>query len=212
MFRNIKVSLAMLPLLLAASAVTAAAQSPVGTWIDHTGRGAVEIYDCGAAVCGKIVWLKDAGDQEVCNTQVIGDLKAVSGGKWDGGWIYDPEKRAKYDLELTPQGEKLKVLGYLRTKMMGETMMWTRAPANLRRCGTPEAAKPETARPDQARPDQQPPVRQAEPAPQPEATQPPEPSRDAKSDSPMFEQREVRGKGKECTINVPDLGKFTFPC
>src|SRR4029077_14920970 len=36
----------------------AAASGPTGVWIDHTGRGAVEIFECAGGLCGRIVWLK----------------------------------------------------------------------------------------------------------------------------------------------------------
>src|SRR6516225_7925084 len=128
-------------LLLAAAGSALAAADPVGTWIDHTGRGAVE--NCNGALCGRIVWLKSTGDNEACGMQVIGNARPVSGGRWDGGWIYDPEADRRYDVELTPIGDnKLKVFGYAGMKMFGETMMWTRAPAGLLRCdasATPEA-------------------------------------------------------------------------
>lgn len=32
-------------------------------------------------------------------------------------------------------GDSLKVVGYAGTKMLSETMVWTRAPADLKRCG-----------------------------------------------------------------------------
>ena len=136
MLANVK-RLALLPVIAAATAGSAFAASPLGVWIDHTGRGAVEITQCGGALCGKVVWVKSAADKEGCNIQIIGNAKPV-GSKWDGGWILDPEKNEKYDVELTPVGDnKLKVLGYMGMKMFGETMMWTRAPAGLGRCSCP---------------------------------------------------------------------------
>jgi uncharacterized protein (DUF2147 family) len=67
-----------------------AASNPTGIWLDHTGRGAVEITDCGGRLCGHIVWLKDAANISTCGKQVIGGVKPMTGGKWDGGWLYDP--------------------------------------------------------------------------------------------------------------------------
>ena len=112
-----------------------AASEPTGLWYDDTGRGAVEITKCGANLCGKLVWLKDAANKGTCGTQIIGNVKPMGGGTWDGGWIYDPEDNAKYSVELTPMGgEKLKVVGYAGSKMLSETMIWKRAPADLPRC------------------------------------------------------------------------------
>lgn len=208
MIRTIKRSFALLPIILAASAgAVSAAPGALGTWIDHTGRGAVEITDCNGALCGHIVWLKAAGDAEACNMQVLGNVKPVSGARWDRGWIYDPERNAKYDVEVSLVGEqKLKVLGYAGMKLFGETMIWTRAPADLKRCTTLAAAKPEPPKPEAANPPAAaPPVAQAAPAPPPA-------DREVKPDRPQSKARQARAKEKECTFNVPQLGKITIPC
>ena len=124
-----------------------AATDPKGVWIDHTGRGAVEITDCNGALCGRVVWLKDTENAEACGIQILGDVKPVGAGVWDKGWIYDPEQDARFSVELKPIGEeKLQVTGYLGTKLLSETMTWTRAPADLQRCagdiGTTAALSP----------------------------------------------------------------------
>jgi len=112
-----------------------AAAEPTGVWFDHTGRGAVEITKCGAALCGRVVWLKDEGNRSACGMQIIGNVRPMAGGAWDGGWIYDPDSDTKYSVELTPVGAKqLKVVGYLGSKLFGETMIWRRAPDDLKRC------------------------------------------------------------------------------
>jgi uncharacterized protein (DUF2147 family) len=111
-----------------------ASTGPAGVWIDHSGRGAVEIADCGGRLCGKLVWLKDSSNAKACGTQIIGDAKPMANGKWDGGWIYDLEEDERYSVELTPQGDQLKVVGYLGSKIFSETMIWKRAPADLKRC------------------------------------------------------------------------------
>lgn len=130
--------LARAAVLFAATIATttpSAAGEATGIWLDHTGRGAVEITDCGGALCGRIVWLKDAANGKACGTQVIGNVKAVAAGKWDKGWIYDPDDDARYSVEITSAGsDRLKVMGYLGSKMLSETMTWRRAPADLKRC------------------------------------------------------------------------------
>jgi uncharacterized protein (DUF2147 family) len=116
----------------------ALATEPLGLWYDHTGRGAVEITNCGGKLCGRLVWLKDTKHKEGCNLQIFGDARPIAAGKWDGGWIIDPEKdlTTKYSVELTLLNPKsLKVVGYLGTKFLSETMMWQKAPNDLKRCG-----------------------------------------------------------------------------
>jgi uncharacterized protein (DUF2147 family) len=202
--------LAASPLLLAAATGSAlAAGDPVGTWIDHTGRGAVEISPCNGALCGRIVWLKAAADQEACGMQIIGNARPASGGKWDGGWIYDPDARAKYDVELTPLGDgKLKVLGYAGTKMFGETMTWTRAPADLKRCNQ---VAPEPHAPESHAPESHASVPRGEPGPSaPPSAASPERGMDPETrDSPA---RQARGATKQCGIKFDGLGELTFPC
>lgn len=121
---------------LVLSAADAHAQSsPLGVWLDHTGRGAVEISPCGEALCGRVVWVKSADDAKGCGRQIIGDAKPVGKSGAHNGWIYSPEKRRRYDVEFktTPDG-RLKVVGYAGTKLFSRTMMWKRPVNDLPRC------------------------------------------------------------------------------
>src|SRR5262245_14879461 len=201
----------------AATCSPALASSPLGVWYDHTGRGAVEITDCNGKLCGRIVWVKDASHKEGCGLQIFGDVKPVAGGKWDGGWIIDPEKdlKTKYDVEITPQGDKLKVMGYAGVKFLSETMIWTRAPANLQKCTevarAPEPAAPAPAPAPSRRDDKEPPTvyppPAATPAPAPPpvaaAPEPPKPAPEAPTASAK--------PGKDCKIEFAGIS-LTFPC
>lgn len=131
--RILKSAAVAAPLL--ASGTAFADGGATGVWIDHTGRGAVEITNCGSNLCGRVVWIKDEKNAKGCGIQIIGNAKPVAGGKWDNGWIYDPDAGAKYSVEITPLGgSKLKVLGYSGSKMLSETMIWKRASGDLKRC------------------------------------------------------------------------------
>jgi uncharacterized protein (DUF2147 family) len=116
-----------------------ASPAPTGVWIDHTGRGAVEISECGGKLCGRLVWLKDAKNAAACGTQILGNIKPTAADTWDGGWIYDPEKEAKYNVELKPVGaDRLRVVGYLGSKLFSQTLIWKRPATDLERCGEPK--------------------------------------------------------------------------
>lgn len=129
-----------------ASTAVQAASSPLGIWIDHTGRGAVEIAECGANLCGHVVWVKDARNAKSCRDQILGDVKSVGANTWDRGWIVDPDDKARYSVELKPVGEdRLRVVGYMGTKLFSETMTWKRAPADLKRCDGKEVVVPAKA-------------------------------------------------------------------
>lgn len=125
-----------------------AASGPTGLWIDHTGRGAVEILPCAEALCGRIVWLQEPNDkagqplrdvknedrsrrvQTICGLQIIGDLQRQSDGSWDNGWIYDPEQGERFDVELRLRtADVLQIKGYKGFKFLSETYQWKRAAA-----------------------------------------------------------------------------------
>lgn len=194
MFNMIK-RLGTAALITAGACGTASASSPTGIWLDHTGRAAIEISECGGNLCGRIVWVKDPNDKEGCNMQIIGNVKPVAGGKWDGGWILDPEKNTKYDVELTPMGEKLKVLGYAGSKFLSETMMWTRASPGLPKCDATAAGTPAPA-----------------PAPLAERSAPTPPAPPAAAPEPAPEEpRKSAAKGKECKLELPYI-TLVVPC
>ena len=124
-----------------------------GVWYDDTAQGAVELRSCGDRLCGRIVWLKaplaptgkplvdgnnpDAKRQRrpICGLDVIGNLARQSDGSWDGGWIYDPKTGKSYDVEVRLRdAQTLQVTGYAGFKFLSETLIWRRAPADLRHC------------------------------------------------------------------------------
>jgi uncharacterized protein (DUF2147 family) len=134
---------ALAAILLGASPALAA-NDPLGVWVNDTGRGAIEIKDCGGKLCGHVVWVKDpAADVKGCGRQIIGDLVSAGGGVWGGddAWIYSPEKKKNYNVEITPLADgTLKVKGYAGISFLSKTMIWTKAPADLVRCSTQSAA------------------------------------------------------------------------
>lgn len=129
---------------LLSAAPALAAGDPQGIWMNDTGRGAIEIKDCGGKLCGHVVWVKDpAADAKGCGRQIIGDLVSAGSGVWggDNAWIYSPEKKKNFNVEITPLTDgKLKVKGYAGLSFLSKTMIWTKAPDDLQRCSTQEAA------------------------------------------------------------------------
>jgi hypothetical protein len=173
-------------------ASASAASDPTGIWINDTGRGAIEIKECGNALCGNVVWVKDAADAKGCGKQIIGNVAPVGGGRWDNGWIYSPERGRKYNVELQPLANgTLRVTGYAGLRFLSKTMIWTRAPENLQLCGKTEnqieakSGQPANAKPDASStaaataPAADPNAANAKPAPNPQVavvTPPPAPT------------------------------------
>lgn len=155
---------AALLLGLSASAAGAAPPLETGVWINHTGKGAVEIRPCGPTgaaanrLCGYIVWLKEPNNRKgepltdgynpdpakrkrtICGLPVLGSLQRVSGG-WDNGWVYDPEQGAQFDAAIVAGRDRLVLTGYKGVKFFSKSFNWRRAPADLQRCDQPREAK-----------------------------------------------------------------------
>lgn len=147
--RALQAALAAAALLSAGAA--RADTSPLGTWIDHTGRGAVEIKDCDGKLCGYVAWVKDPKDADGCGEQIIGNVKPVGSHTWDNGWIYDPDRGKKFDVEIKPiSDDKLRVTGYAGIKWLSETMTWKRAPADLQKCSKSDSVEAKATAPAKA--------------------------------------------------------------
>ncbi len=72
-----------------------AADGPQGVWDRDDGRGGVRIYDCGAALCGDIAWLRDAGGPGRVGERVLFDMKRTAADTWSGT-AHNPEDGQDY--------------------------------------------------------------------------------------------------------------------
>ena len=149
-------------LVVAAGAAAAAPNEPPrerGIWINHSGKGAVEIRPCGTSgreadrLCGFIVWLKDPNNRRgepltdgynsdpakrhrpICGLAVLGSLRPMTDGSWDQGWVYDPEQGQAFDAAIQLRSsDRLILTGYKGVKFFSKSFVWKRAPAGLPRC------------------------------------------------------------------------------
>ena len=134
----------LMTLMLATPAMSL--DSPVGTWntVDEkTGKvvSNVEIYEQDGKIFGKIVGLTEPNDAQgkpkICSKctgpdkdkpivglVIIKDL-AVSGDRYKGGTITDPEDGKVYKAEVWTEGGKLKVRGSVA--MFYKTQTWVKA-------------------------------------------------------------------------------------
>jgi uncharacterized protein (DUF2147 family) len=149
-------------LVMAAGTAAAAANegpSERGIWINHSGKGAVEIRPCGSSgrdadrLCGFIVWLKDPNNKRgepltdgyntdpakrrrpICGLPVLGSLRPMTDGSWDQGWVYDPEQGQAFDAAIQlKSADRLILTGYKGVKFFSKSFVWKRAPVDLPRC------------------------------------------------------------------------------
>jgi uncharacterized protein (DUF2147 family) len=105
----------------------AEASAADGTWLIHD--LALNIYDCGNLVCGKIVWIGDPKKRTPgkCGKVIVWGLARSGPSEWSGGHIYDTEKDATYNLsaELTPR-DTLNARIYKGIPLFGKTEILTR--------------------------------------------------------------------------------------
>jgi uncharacterized protein (DUF2147 family) len=141
--RSALVVAALLAALMPAVAVAQSA-GPHGTWLTQAGDAKVRIKNCGNALCGSIVWLKQPIDPNTGKAQVddknsdpsrasrpvmgltiFSDMRAVSPGKWSGH-IYNADDGKTYESSISHTGPTtLQVEGCVGALCGGET--WTLA-------------------------------------------------------------------------------------
>ena len=112
-------------------------QTIIGKWLTEAGDAKVEIYEANGKVNGKIVWLEKGPDtkdthntDEKMRSRKLMGVNILSGlakksEKWEGGRIYNPKNGKTYKCSIWPEGDKLKVRGYLG--VFYETQTWKKA-------------------------------------------------------------------------------------
>lgn len=118
--------------LLAASlpAFSASPQDAHGLWLSGDKAAVIEFKECpdaAGALCGQIVWDKDAGTPaDACGVR-IAKLKQFDGEAWRDGWVFDPRDKKTYKGALRIKGgDVLALRAYVGTEMLGQTEEMTR--------------------------------------------------------------------------------------
>jgi len=141
--RPLSVFIATLAAALTVATVADAASPAAGRWRSHDEDGVLEIYDCGAKLCGRglptpeeasaAAHLKDVKnpDPALRDRSLVGIevLKGFSGGPrvWTGGAIYRPQDGKTYSgrMELVDD-DTLKLTGCVMAPLC-RTITWKRA-------------------------------------------------------------------------------------
>ncbi len=97
----------------------AAADPVYGTWKteadDNGGVGYIEIAACGGKICGTLVKSFDSSGAETqspnLGRKIIWDMVADSGGNYDGGKVWSPDRDKTYKSKMTLSGNGLAVKG-----------------------------------------------------------------------------------------------------
>lgn len=118
----------------------------VGTWLNGSKKGHVQIYEKEGRYYGKLIWLSIPNDpatgkpkldtkngdasrrsRPLMNLPVLYNLQFRSGNVWDDGKIYNPEDGKEYNLKMTLKDPNtLDVRGYMGVSLLGKTQTWVR--------------------------------------------------------------------------------------
>jgi uncharacterized protein (DUF2147 family) len=110
------------------SAVGAAPAIPDGTWLVSQ-RIAFDVFPCQEALCGRIAWLRNPTlrTDRLCGRTVIWGLTSSSPSEWDGGWFFDPENGATYNLSAVVETrDRMSARIYKGISLFGRTELLTR--------------------------------------------------------------------------------------
>jgi len=119
---------------------------PTGTWLTENGRSRVRIADCGGALCGTIIWLKEPNDPEtgkaktdknnadagkrgrpLIGVPIVISMKPNGANKWSGQ-VYNAEDGKTYSGNLTEQGpNSMRLEGCALGGLVCKGQNWTRA-------------------------------------------------------------------------------------
>jgi len=116
-------------LLLALVVRAAGPEDAKGLWLTAEQDAVIAFMPCAdraAALCGTIVWDKDAGTPtDTCGLR-IAQLERHDGEAWRDGWVYDPRDKKKYKGAIRVKGGQLNIRAYIGTEILGQTEILTR--------------------------------------------------------------------------------------
>src|SRR5215813_8248974 len=123
----------------------AAFADPIGTWLTEGGKSRVKITDCGGALCGSIIWLKEPNDPEtgkpktdknnvdaskrtrpIIGVPIVLSMKPNGANKWSGQ-VYSPEEGKVFSGNLTQQSpDSVRLEGCALGGLVCKGQNWTR--------------------------------------------------------------------------------------
>lgn len=133
-------------LLVLTGTGNALAADPVGNWLTQAGSSRIRIADCGGALCGTIVWLKEPNDPDtgkpktdknnsdaskrnrpLLGVQIVLGMKPAGADKWTGQ-VYNAEDGKTYSGNLTfTGGNSLQLQGCALGGLICKGQTWTKA-------------------------------------------------------------------------------------
>jgi len=115
---------AVLLALFVRPAFAAGPDDAKGLWLAAEKDAVLEFKPCTdtpTALCGRVVWDKDAGQpNDTCGVQ-IARLERYENEAWRDGWVHDPRDNKKYKGALRVKSGELHIRAFLGTEILGQT-------------------------------------------------------------------------------------------
>jgi uncharacterized protein (DUF2147 family) len=124
---------------------SAFAADPMGTWFTADKDSQVRIANCGGALCGALVWLKEPNDpatgrpktdknnadaskhgRPLLGTQIVLSMKPSGANQWSGN-VYNAEDGKTYSGSFTMTGDNTAELKGCVMSVICKSQTWTRA-------------------------------------------------------------------------------------
>ncbi|MGO9772603.1 MAG: DUF2147 domain-containing protein [Roseiarcus sp.] len=111
---------------VAASSQLALAADVVGEWMRDNGEAKVRFSPCGAAVCGRLSWLRDSSGPAKVGQQVFFDMKPSGDNVW-AGLAFNPDDGQNYTSKITLSNDTLLTAGCVFGGWICKSVAWTRS-------------------------------------------------------------------------------------
>lgn len=124
----------------------AAAADPLGVWLMGT-KVAIQIFNCGGMLCGRVIWLKAPlnpqgllkrdklnpdpalRQRQVCGPTIIWNLSPKGKNSWEGGWFYNADDGSTYRVNMKiKSADVISARIYSGIRLFGETRTLVRVP------------------------------------------------------------------------------------
>ena len=115
--------------LVGTSAQAGSAQDAQGLWLSADKAAVIQFAPCAdtpSALCGKIVWDKDANTPTDACGMTIAKLTRYEDDAWRNGWVLDPRTNKHYKGALRVKADVLSLRAFIGTELLGETEQMAR--------------------------------------------------------------------------------------
>jgi uncharacterized protein (DUF2147 family) len=126
---NLHKSIAVAAALIGLAAQAASPDDARGRWMTAEKDGVIEFKGCDdnpAALCGHLVWDKDAGTAKDNCGMLITQLGRYVNDAWREGWVLDPRDNKKYKGVLRVKDGKIHLRAFVGSEILGQTELMTR--------------------------------------------------------------------------------------